>query len=86
MAIIQVPRKNVEKTEEDPSVTSPEERDRLYGQPDHVRHYGKDVKDRLERPGFKVEQFITPDDLEVTEEEIIRYGMGKRELIFLCHK
>ena len=50
-AILQVPIL-VESTLEDPTVTSPEERERLYGQHDHVRAYGLDYKDRLVEAGF----------------------------------
>lgn len=52
-AILQVPI-GVEKTIEYPSVVSAEERERLFGQADHVRRYGLDYKDRLEEAGFKV--------------------------------
>jgi ubiquinone/menaquinone biosynthesis C-methylase UbiE len=37
-----------EHTIEDPSITSPAERERLFGQHDHVRRYGPDFKDRLD--------------------------------------
>ncbi len=36
-----------ERTWEDPSVTSPQERERLFGQEDHLRAYGPDYVDRL---------------------------------------
>ncbi|MEK7873336.1 MAG: methyltransferase domain-containing protein, partial [Chloroflexota bacterium] len=42
------------KTFEDFSVTSPEERERVFGQSDHVRIYGLDYKDRLTSAGFIV--------------------------------
>ena len=86
LAIIQVPRRDGDTTLEDPSVTSPEERERLYGQYDHVRYYGRDVIGRLEAPGFEVQQCIMPDDLQMDPEEVTRYGMEKRELVFLCSK
>lgn len=41
-------------TDEDPSVTDPEERLARYTQRDHVRFYGLDVADRLESAGFTV--------------------------------
>lgn len=52
-AIIMVPIM-VEKTFEDPSVTDSAERERLFGQHDHVRLYGPDFKDRLITGGFEV--------------------------------
>lgn len=39
-------------TFEDPKVTDPEDRKRLFGQSDHVRKYGKDILNRLEGAGF----------------------------------
>lgn len=41
-------------TYEDLSITSPEERLRLFGQEDHVRVYGSDLLSRWERAGFAV--------------------------------
>ncbi len=41
-------------TQEDLSVTDPMERERRYGQQDHVRSYGKDFMQRLEAAGFLV--------------------------------
>lgn len=59
-AIIQAPireffrGKRLIKTYEDFSVIKPEERERVFGQKDHVRIYGEDYKKRLEKAGFKV--------------------------------
>lgn len=41
-------------TFEDPSVTDPHERFRLFGQSDHVRRYGPDYVERLREAGFRV--------------------------------
>lgn len=64
---IQVPIKG-EKTQEDP-FTTPLERERLYGQRDHVRQYGEDFKLRLQNAGFEVlelkkEELLNPIELE----------------------
>jgi SAM-dependent methyltransferase len=53
-AIIQVPPSPFEETLEDPTVTDPAERERRYGQYDHVRLCGADYLQRLEEPGFQV--------------------------------
>jgi len=45
-----------EATAEDPSVVDPDERERLYGQFDHVRLYGRDFAARLEQSGFRVDR------------------------------
>jgi SAM-dependent methyltransferase len=43
------------ETFEDPSVTDPAERERLFWQSDHVRIYGADLADRLAEAGFGVQ-------------------------------
>lgn len=45
-----------ERTFYDPSVTTAEERRRVYGQKDHVRIYGHDRADVLRRAGFSVRE------------------------------
>jgi len=52
-AILLVPI-TVDATFEDPTVTDPAERLRLFGQDDHVRRYGPDYVDRLREAGFAV--------------------------------
>lgn len=55
-AMLQVPiAQKLEQTREDASAASPEARERLFGQNDHVRLYGCDYPDRLARAGFSVE-------------------------------
>ncbi len=53
-AIIQVPPSDLAKTFEDFSVTGPEERERVFGQYDHVRICGADYGRRIEDAGFEV--------------------------------
>lgn len=52
-ASIQVPMVG-EKTIEDLSITDPRERERLFGQDDHVRQFGRDFLGHLEEAGFEV--------------------------------
>ena len=47
-------RDNLEITEEDPNANTPELREKLYGQSDHLRIFGNDFKDILEKHNFKV--------------------------------
>lgn len=55
-AVVVVPwNRGREETLEDPD-TPPEDRERLYGQSDHVRLYGVDVTDRLRHAGMDVEE------------------------------
>jgi hypothetical protein len=84
-AILQVPfDRDRADTFEDPSVTSPEERRRVFGQSDHVRIYGRDYVRRLRAAGFDV----TVSDYAATlpPATIRRYGLLAEEEIFFCRK
>lgn len=85
MAIMQVPlNPNMENTIEDPSITDPEERHRLFGQYDHVRMYGLDYPERLKEAGFKVE--VIDYSKKISEEMFEKYALPKREILYVCHK
>jgi SAM-dependent methyltransferase len=71
-------------TFEDPSITSPTERERLFGQHDHVRAYGPDVQSRLVEAGFTVTNLETED--LAAPADIRRFGLTPGETIFLCRK
>ena len=58
-ALISVPLLLDQPTREDPSITDPMERERLFGEPSHVRYYGTDTIDRLSIAGFDVEQDLS---------------------------
>jgi SAM-dependent methyltransferase len=67
-AIVMVPvDETLDATFEDPSITDPAERQRLFGQHDHVRLYGADLPRRLSESGFsvRVDRFVDelPADL-----------------------
>lgn len=84
-AILQVPLDRTRKTTyEDFSITDPKEREKHFGQYDHLRVYGKDYKDKLEEAGFEVieDDFVN----DFSEEEIDRYRLDKNELIYHCYK
>lgn len=69
-------------TFEDASITDPVERERVFGQHDHVRSYGLDFVQRLELAGFQVIP-IKPQDL-ASQDEIERLGLPTDETIFFC--
>lgn len=73
-----------EYTFEDFTITSPEERKKVYGQSDHVRIYGRDYFLRLKRAGFKVTEdaFVN----KFSESKITKYVLDKNEMIFFCTK
>lgn len=83
--IFQVPQDlNRDATFEDPGITDPEERRRLFGQYDHVRVYGKDYFDILKSAGFEVEAVDYTQALG--PEAIARYRLADGELIPLVRK
>ncbi|MBN2493226.1 MAG: glycosyltransferase [Deltaproteobacteria bacterium] len=84
-AIILVPfRENLERTYEDPSIVSPEDRTRHFGQHDHVRWYGRDYKDRLAGAGFEVKELAYARILGKKNIEL--HGLMKSEYIHYCTK
>lgn len=82
-AILQVPI-NAEITYEDPSVVDPVERERVFGQSDHVRIYGKDYYDRLEQAGFTVRREKLP--LQQNSSAIKRLSLLESGEITFCVK
>ena len=82
-AIIQVPISNKD-TFEDPSITDPTERRRLFGQEDHVRVYGLDIVDRLNNAGFTTELVKAEDFL--SEAQLERVKVKAWEKLLLCKK
>ena len=84
-AILMVPiDKNREKTFEDFSVTDPEERERLFGQRDHVRWYGLDYADRLRQAGFQVSVDAYYDTFSPADFQ--RYGLNTQDDVYCCRK
>jgi len=83
--ILQVPMKNsLEKTYEDFSITDPKERQKYFGQYDHVRWYGMDYFDRLKSAGFEVE--INYYSQKFSGEEIRRFGLNRNEILPVVFK
>lgn len=72
------------KTFQDPSITNPIDRERLFGQLDHVRAYGSDFVDIVAGEGFVVKTF-RPNDL-VTDEDIRRQQLDVQDILFVCKK
>ena len=82
IAVIQVPILG-DSTFEDPSITDPEERQRLFGQHDHVRRYGPDIKARIEGEGFVVTEYGSIDFNGVKRASKM---VLKNLSVFLCEK
>lgn len=83
--IFQVPQDlSREKTYEDFSIKNPKDRAIHFGQYDHVRVYGRDYFNRLEKIGFTVLPINLSEKL--TKELITRYSLTDNELIPYCKK
>lgn len=84
LAVLLVPLSREQKTDEDLTVTDPEERKRRFGQFDHVRQYGRDYFDRLREEGFTV-TVLKPIDW-LTRMEIFRFGLRFEEELVIGTK
>ncbi len=83
--ILQVPiSKNAKETFEDFTITTPEGREKYFGQKDYVRIYGQDYKKRLESAGFKIELYDIKEDLSINE--IKKFGLNQEEILYVCQK
>ena len=81
-AILQIPffYPLKDTTYEDKSITDPKEREKAFGQDDHVRMYGRDYGARLASVGFEVlaDDFIQSLPLE----RVRRHALPKEEIIY----
>lgn len=82
-AVLIVPLRK-EPTSEDPSCADPAERERRFGQFDHVRIYGPDIVDRLREAGLDV-ALVGVEDVVPDEAERQRMGIGRLPL-FHCRR
>lgn len=83
--ILQVPMKNsLEKTYEDFTITDPKERQKHFGQYDHVRWYGMDYFERLISVGFSVD--INFYSQKFSEQEQKRFGLNVNEILPVVRK
>lgn len=77
-AVITVPLRRG-PTLEDPAATSPEQREKLFGQWDHVRHYGEDITERFAAHGF--EASLVRYSRSFSDAERARYGLDDSTII-----
>jgi SAM-dependent methyltransferase len=84
-AILQVPLSmKLRATLEDPRITNPRDRERVFGQSDHVRVYGTDYSDRLARAGFSV-SVVNPVE-QWGKEAVVRLRLNPREKLMIGRK
>jgi SAM-dependent methyltransferase len=68
------------KTYENPSVASAEDKKRHYGQSDHVRYYGADVRERIRDAGFQLTEFTAEGP------DVLTYALQRGEKVFIARK
>lgn len=84
-AILQVPiNYDAQATHEDNSITDPKEREKIFGQYDHVRFHGLDYPKRLIKAGFTVEDYDIKKSLD--KSLIEKYRIDKREILYISKK
>lgn len=74
----------LEKTLEDPAITDPAERERIYGQNDHLRKFGADYGERIRKAGFEVKEDNYLNEL--SDDVRKRYALPSDEIIYFCKK
>ena len=85
-AIIQSPQDWTRaSTFEDPTITNPKDREKHYWQDDHLRLFGRDYGQRLQKGGFEVteDRFVMD---ELTPQEVKQYALPANEVIYFCRK
>lgn len=61
-------------------VVTDRDRERYFGQHDHIRYYGRDVRERIRNAGFNL------DEVVALEPEVSRYALLRGETIFVARK
>lgn len=83
--IFQVPQDmSREETYEDPTITSPEEREKHFWQKDHVRLFAKDYPEWLKRAGFDVIEYHPKE--KFSKEQIEQYRLMENEVLYIARK
>lgn len=86
-AMLQVPiSSKLDKTFQDDNINTPEDREKYYGQFDHVKIYGKDYIEILEDAGFKVKLYKPLGDIFDSADEMKKYSVNPEENIYIAYK
>jgi len=86
-AMVQVPISlYLVATYEDFSITDPMDRERAFGQNDHVRIYAMDYVDRLKQAGFAIELFRWPRNNRDYGGQNNKFGLIDREIVFFASR
>lgn len=81
LAIVMIPVvEGWAETYENPAAVSERDRELHFGQNDHVRFYGADVRDRIRAAGFSLDEFTA------VEPCVARHGLTRGEKVFIARK
>jgi hypothetical protein len=69
-----------DRTYENAAVRDPRSRELHFGLYDHVRYYGRDIRNRICGAGFELSEYTAEG------EAVIKYGLGRGEKVFVCKK
>jgi SAM-dependent methyltransferase len=77
-AVITVPMiEGWDVTHEDPEIVTESQRRLHYGDPTHLRFYGRDVRDRIRAAGFELHEFVA------VEPDVSAHALHRGERIFI---
>ncbi len=80
-AVITVPMiEGWDRTHEDPALVTEAERRLHYGDPSHLRFYGRDVRDRIRAAGFALHEYVA------VEPDVSTHALHRGERIFVGRK
>jgi SAM-dependent methyltransferase len=68
------------RTWETDAAKTPEDRKRHFGQADHLRLYGADIRDRIRDAEFSLDEFTAEG------EDVLTYGLQRGEKLFIARK
>ncbi|SMY06063.1 class I SAM-dependent methyltransferase [Flavimaricola marinus] len=68
------------ETYENANVDGPVQRNLHFGQADHVRMYGRDLRDRIRAAGFELSEYTA------VEPDVLTYGLMRGETLFIATK
>lgn len=68
------------ETYENPAIIEPQDRVLHFGQSDHVRMYGRDIRTRICAAGLDLDEFTA------VEPDVRIYGLMRGETLFIAHK
>ncbi len=68
------------ETHEDSSILEPRDRRLNFGQADHIRLYGRDLRDRFRAAGFELGEFVA------CEPDVRNHGLSRGETVFVARK